>query len=192
MLKELLISEVRINILRIMLPIPTKQYHVRALVRAVGAEINAVRRELNRLVGIGLLRRRQSSNRLYHTVNTDSIYYPELLALIAKEMGLGADIIKHAKELGDVRFAVLSKAFLRGRKPSVLDVDLFLVGSVNLPVLKKIVVDAERSLDREINYTVMNSDEFLHRKRRNDQFVAKFLTQSRTMLIGDEEEFCSI
>lgn len=191
MLKNLFVSEVRINILKTMLPNPTKQYHVRALVRAVGAEINAVRRELHRLEKIGLIRKRKSSNRLYHMVDTASPYYPELLSLIAKEYGLGARIVKHAKELGDVSFAALSRAFLRGRDASVLDVDLFIVGNPNLEVLKKIILDIERELNREINYTVMNKEDFLHRKRRNDHFVMKFLAQNRTMLIGDEEEFSS-
>ena len=192
MLKELFISEVRIKILKTMLPTPNKQYHVRALVRAVGAEINAVRRELTRLETIGLLRKRKSSNRLYYTVNTSCKCYPELLSLIGKEYGMGAEIIKHTKELGDIKFAALSRAFLRGRESTVLDIDLFIVGKANINVLKRIIGETEHKQGAEINYTMMTEDDFLHRKRRNDQFVGKFLAQSRTMLIGDEEEFCAL
>ncbi len=192
MLKDLFISEVRIKILKVMLPNPTKQYHIRALVREVDAEINAVRRELSRLLRIGLLKSRRSSNRIYHTVDTTSAYYPELLSLISKEEGLGQSILKHAKELGQIRFAALSRAFLRGRESSVLDVDLFVVGKPNLEVLKKLVSDTERDLGKEINYTVLSDADFLHRKRRNDQFVMRFLISSRTMLIGDEEAFCAL
>jgi DNA-binding transcriptional ArsR family regulator len=192
MLKDLLISEVRINILKTMLPSPDRQYHVRALVRAVSAEINAVRRELLRLERVGLLRKRKSSNRVYYAVDTSCMYYPELLALIGKEEGLGAQIINHAKELGDMKFAVLSREYLRGRDASVLDVDLFIVGKVNDDVLKRIVSEVEKTLGREINYTVMDEEDFLHRKRRNDNFVSRFMSQSRTMLIGDESEFCDL
>ena len=192
MLKELFVSEVRVNILKTMLGNPSKPIHVRALVRAVDTEINAVRRELQRLTSIGLLRNRQSGNRIYYSVNTGSIYFPELLSLTAKEQGLGADIIKHIRQLGDIRFAVLSRAFLRGRASSVLDVDLFIVGSVNMEVLQKLVKDEESRSGKEINYTVMPEDEFTFRKRRNDTFISKVLSQSRTMLIGDEEEFCGI
>ena len=192
MLKELFVSEVRVNILKIMLGNPSKPFHVRALVRAVDTEINAVRRELLRLTTVGLLRNRQSGNRIYYSVNTNSIYFPELLSLIAKEQGLGADIIKHIRQLGDIRFAVLSRAFMRGRASSVLDVDLFIVGSVNMEILQKLVKDEESRSGKEINYTVMPEDEFTFRKRRNDTFISKVLSQSRTMLIGDEEEFCGI
>ena len=192
MLKDLFVSEVRLRVLSLMLTRPQEQYHVRAIVRAVDAEINAVRRELAKLEGMGLLRKRQSGNRLYYTADTSHLYYSELLALISKEEGVGKMIIKNAKELGSIKFAVLSKAFLKGRKSSVLDVDLFMVGDLNLDYLKRVIASAEREMNREINYSVMSEEDFMFRKRKNDHFVAKILTQSRTMLIGDEEEFCSV
>ena len=192
MLKSLFVSEVRVKTLRVLLTNPAKAFHVRALVRAVETEINAIRRELLRLTSIGLVRKRPSGNRVYYNVNTASQYYPELLSLLAKEYGLGAEIIKNSKELGDLRFAVLARGFSRGREYSVLDVDLFVVGTVNLPVLEAIVDKIQKELKREINYSVMGEDEFTFRKRRNDQFVGKMLSQSRTMLIGDEEAFCAI
>lgn len=175
-----------------MLPQPERSYHVRALVRAVDTEINAVRRELKRLSKVGLLRKRPSGNRLYYSVDTACPLYPELLSLIAKEEGLGADIIKDTKKLGDVKFAILSRAFSRGVERSVLDVDLFLVGNVNLDALQDIVDRYQSRLQKEINYSVMSEDDFEFRKRKNDQFVMKILAQSRTMLIGDEEEFTEL
>ncbi len=192
MINELFVSEVRVKILKLMLPNPSTPFHVRALVRAVGTEINAIRRELNRLTKLGLLKRRPSGNRVYFTVNTASYYYPELLTLVSKEMTLGLKIISSAKQLGGVKFAVLSRAFSRGRQSSLLDIDLFLVGSLNLEVLEKIIAEEEKNLEKEIHYSVMGEDEFLFRKRKNDQFVMRILTQSRTLLIGDEEEFCSL
>lgn len=192
MLKKLFVSEVRLNILKTMLPNPEKPLHVRGIVRAVGTEINAVRRELKKLEEVGLLKKRKSSNRIYYAVDTSCIIYPELLSLIAKEEGIGAEIIKNRRELGDVKFAVLSRRFSRNVPATTLDVDLFVVGSVNFPVLESLVNKYQNELKREINYTVMGEEEFKFRKRKNDQFVSKVLSQGRTMLIGDEYEFWSI
>lgn len=192
MLQNLFISEVRIRILKLLLLNPEESYHVRAIVRAVEAEINAVRRELENLTGMNLLRRRQSSNRIYYTVDTSHIFYSELIGLLAKEDGLGEKIIKNAKDLGDVRFAMLAKPFLRGRESSPLDVDLFLVGNINLSVLENLIKEYQAEIGREMNYSTMSEEEFKHRKRSHDQFVTKVLTQSRTMLIGDEEKFVSV
>lgn len=192
MLKDLFVSEVRLKILKLMLTNPNEQYHVRAIVRAVKAEINAVRRELAKLEGMGLLRKRQSGNRIYYTADTSHIYYSELLAMVAKEDGVGGLILKHAKELGTIKFAMIATAFLKGRKSTVLDVDLFLVGDFDTDVLKRVVSMGEREMGVEINYSVMTEEDFTFRKRKNDHFISKILTQSRTMLIGDEEEFCSV
>jgi hypothetical protein len=192
MLQELLVSEVRLKILKLFVLNPEKSYHVRAVVRAVGAEINAVRRELENLTNINLLRRRQSSNKIFYTVDTAHMFYGDLLGLLAKEEGLGADILKNIRNLGDMQFAVISKGFLRGRAASPLDVDLFIVGNVKMEVLEGLLKIHQDKVGREINYSVMTDDEFRHRKRSNDQFVVRFLTQSHTMLIGDEEKFHSM
>lgn len=192
MLKDLFVSEVRINILRLMLTGPNEQFHVRAIVRAVDAEINAVRRELAKLEEMGLLRKRQSGNRLYYKADTSHIFYSELLAMVSKKEGVGGLILKNAKDLGTIKFAVLSTAFLRGRKSTVLDVDVFVVGDIDLEVMKRLISISEREMGVEINYSVMSEEDFTFRKRKNDHFISKVLTQSRTMLVGDEEEFCAV
>jgi len=193
MLDKLLVSQVRLKILRTMLTRPSEQFHIRGLVREVGTEINAVRRELSNLESVGLLFSRRSGNRIYYTVNVHSTYYPELLALIAKTYGLGANVIAGAKNLGDVKFAVLSKSFAgKRRKSSTLDVDLFVVGKVNIDALEDMVKKEQELRGHEINYAVMGEEEFNYAKRKNDQFVIRVLLQSRIMLIGDEEEFCSL
>ena len=192
MLKELLVSEVRIKILKLMVLNPDKSLHVRAIVRAVGAEINAVRRELENLTNMNLLRKRQSSNRVYYIVDTAHVYYSDLLSLIGKEEGLGGKILKKARELGDVQFAVLSKSFMRGRVLSPLEIDLFLVGTIKMETLEKIISEFQNEAQKEINYSVMTVEEFRHRKRSNDQFVMTFLSKGRSMLIGDEEKLTSM
>lgn len=191
-LKPIFISEARVKILSLLLLNPDKDYHVRAIVRAINTEINAVRRELENLLAANIVTRRQSSNRIYYQARTDHPFYPDLAALCAKDTGIGRNLAKKVKDLGEVEFIVLSKAYVRGRVSSVLDVDLFIVGDVTTSVLEKIVKDHEEETGREINYSVMSSEDFKYRKRINDQFVTKILTQSRVMIFGDEEEFCKV
>jgi DNA-binding transcriptional ArsR family regulator len=190
MLNKILVSEVRVKILKLLLLNPKRSFHIRAIVRNVDAEINAVRRELENLFDVSLVTRRQSSNRIFYQINTEHPFYTELLSLVAKEDGIGASIMKKAKQIGDVSYAMLSLEFLRGRKSSALDVDLFIVGSVNLDILNFIIKEEEEKMGRELNYSVMSMEEFLNRKRTNDSFIYRILTQSRTMLIGDDSKFC--
>ncbi|MBU0535100.1 winged helix-turn-helix domain-containing protein [Patescibacteria group bacterium] len=190
MLNKILVSEVRVKILKLLLLNPKRSFHIRAIVRNVDAEINAVRRELENLFEVSLVTRRQSSNKIFYQINTEHPFYTELLSLVAKEDGVGAAIMKKAPQIGDISYAMLSLEFLRGRKSSALDVDLFIVGSVNLDILSFIIKEEEEKMGREINYSVMGIEEFLNRKRTNDSFIYRILTQSRTMLVGDDSKFC--
>ena len=192
MLQDLFISKVRVDILKLLLLNPGKSFHVRGIVRAVEVEINAIRRELARLEGISLVVKRQSGNRIYYTANTSHLYYPELVSLLAKEGDFVQTLLKKIKDMGKVRFISMAKEFLRGRDSTPLDVDLFIVGDVKVDILKEIVNEYEKKVGKEINYSVMGYDEFMMRKRQQDNFVTRLLIQSRTMIFGDEKEFSSL
>lgn len=192
MLSEILISKVRVKILELFLGTPDGVFHVRDIVRRVSEEINAVRRELARLEKVGLLSSEWRANRRFYGIKKDYIFYPELLSIINKNMGLGGSILKNKGKLGKVRYAMLSGAFVRGKPYSQSDVDLFMVGSIVLPELSSLVKEEESRRDREINFTPMTEEEFSFRKNRRDPFVIGVLSKPRVMLIGDEEEMVKL
>lgn len=185
----LFISKVRIKVVRLFFLHPDVPYHIRGVVREIGEEINAVRRELLRLEQIKLLKSERKGNRLYFVLQDDFPFYDELLSIIYKTYGLGGEILRAQKELGDVKFALLTKAYTKGIKSSMQDLDLILVGKVNVPALTSAVQRAERQTGREINYTVLKDSEFILRKKRRDAFIQSILQGSKIMLIGDEDEF---
>lgn len=192
LLEDLIISRVRVKMLTLFLSSPAKIYHVREVVRQVGEEINAVRRELAHLEKAGLLAKEQRANRLFYRVRKEYPLFYELVELIGKTSGLGWDIVKHKARLGKIKFAMLSGRLLRGLpRKGGNDVDLLVVGSVVLPELSTLVKAEEVKRERELNYTVMTEEEFSFRKRRRDPFVLDVLSGSRIMLIGDEEELVS-
>lgn len=188
-LEDLIISRVRVKMLSLFLSHPGTIFHVRDIVRKVGEEINAVRRELAHMEKHGLVTKEARANRLFYTFRKDYPLYFELIELIAKTSGLGWDILKQKAKLGKIKFAMLSGRFLRGlSKRGSTDVDLLVVGTVVLPELSQIVKAEETRRGREVNYTVMTEEEFLFRKRRRDPFVIGILTGSRSMIVGDEED----
>lgn len=187
MLQDLIVSRVRVKILSLFLLNPGEMYYVRQIVRAVSEEINAVRRELAHLEKRGLLRSETRGNRLYYKVRQDYPLYFDLLQIINKETGLGGAIMKKRRRLGKVVFAMLSGKFIRHLERKKNEVDLLIIGDIVAAELDKLVRDAEKKLEREINYTVMSEKEFTFRKRRNDPFVRSILGGSRIMVIGDEE-----
>lgn len=189
LLEDLIISRVRVKMLSLFLSNPSVIYHVREVVRQVGEEINAVRRELAHLEKGGMLSKEQRANRLFYRFRREYPLYFELMELIGKTSGLGWDIIKNKARLGKIKFAMLSGRYLRGLPhKGGSDVDLLIVGTVVLPELAALVKAEEAKRERELNYTVMSEEEFTFRKRRRDPFVLEILSGSRVMLVGDEEE----
>ncbi len=188
MLEDLFTSKVRVDMLKLFLLDVEEEYYVREITRAVGTEINAVRRELQNLEDLKLVEKWRRGNRLYYKIVADHPFYDPLLVLIAHEAGLGGLIVKHKRKLGNIKYAFIAKALPKGRVPSEDDVDLVLVGDINVEVLKQYVRKAEKEHDHEINYMVLSETEFNALKSRKDAFISKILTIPRIMLLGDEEE----
>lgn len=189
MLEDIVISRVRVKILTLFLTHPGVIFHVRDIVRRVDEEINAVRRELAHLEKAGMVSKEHRANRLFYNFRKDYPIYFELLELINKSSGMGADIIKQKAKLGKLKFVMVSGRYVRGLpNKSASDVDLLVVGNVVLPELSQIIKAEETRREREINYTVMTEEEFEFRKSRRDPFVITVLSGSRVLIIGDEED----
>jgi len=191
-LSDIITSKVRIKILELFFSDLSEMYHVRGIVRAVGEEINAVRRELDRLEKAGLLKKETRGNRLYYWVREDYEFYGDMLSVVAKTTGLGAEIIDNKKKVGKISFIMFSGKFVR-RKDRKRDdeVDILVVGDIVLPELANLIRVEESKRGKEINYTVMSREEFDFRKRRRDPFLLGILSGSRTMVVGDEESLVS-
>lgn len=187
-LGDIVTSKVRIKLLELFFGNPNEMYHVRAVVREVKEEINAVRRELARLEEAGILKKEQRGNRVYYWVRSDYPMYGDLISLVAKNTGLGLSIISNKSKLGKINHIMFSGKFARYKDRKKDDeVDILVIGEVVLPELATIIRAEESKRAREINYTVMSRDEFDFRKKRRDPFLLGILAGSRVMIIGDED-----
>lgn len=191
MLEEFFISKVRVNILDLFLKNSADSFYVRQIARKVGTEINAARRELDRLTKIKLLKRVVRGNRVFYQLRPEFVFVPELLGLIHKNTGLGSQIIKKSSELGRVDFAVLTHYFIWKQPLAKETVDLALVGKINLKELTELIEKEQVSFGREINYAVISPEDFSKLKSRRDHFVYQLLLDTRVVLVGDESAFKS-
>jgi len=186
---NIITSKVRIKILELFLSDLSEMYHVRGIVRETSEEINAVRRELDRLEKAGLFKKEPRGNRLYYWVRKDYALFGDLLSMVSKTTGLGAAILQNKKKLGSLSFIMFSGGFVRRKKRRKDDeVDILIVGEVVLPELANLVRVEESKRNHEINYTAMSREEFDFRKKRRDPFLLGILSRSRVMVLGDEED----
>ena len=184
-LSDFIVSRVRIKLLQVLLSSPEELFYVRQLGRKIDEEINAVRRELLHLAKVGILKSQPRGNRSYFWANKDYLYYPELLALAAKSTGLGQAIIKHKDKLGRIVFSFMSMRLAKRLAVKTGQVDLLIVGDLDLERLQQAIKNFENQIGREINYTYMPKDEFLYRQEVKDRFLNSLLSADKVVLIND-------
>lgn len=187
-LQDFIVSRVRDKLLKILLPVPGEMYYVRQLTRATGEEINAVRRELLRMMQRGMVKAEPRGNRLYYYFRSDYLFYEELLRLVVKTTGLGGEIINNKAKLGKIKLVMFSGKFVHHLERRQDEVDVLIVGTIVLPELAKLIRTEEVLRKTEINYTIMTPEEFSFRKSRRDSFALSTINQSRIMILGSEQE----
>lgn len=188
-LQDFMISRVRVKMFELFFSNISEMYYVREITRKTREEINAVRRELDRMLDAGILKSEQRGNRLYYFLNQRYVYYQELQQMVAKSVGLGKRVRKYRRKLGSVSFVMFSAKFIQRMQPRQGEVDLLVVGDVVLPELEAMIKEEEKAIGREINYAVFSDEEFEFRKTRRDPFIMDVLYSSRVMVIGSEADF---
>ncbi|MCD8485160.1 winged helix-turn-helix domain-containing protein [Candidatus Woesebacteria bacterium] len=186
-LVDFMISRVRVKMIHLFFRNPNEIYYVREITREINEEINAVRRELERMTDAGMLKNEKRGNRLYYYLNKSYDFYPELLRLAAKSSGLGKEIKKARKTIGNPRFVTFSTKFAQYKNRAHDEVDILLVGDVKMQTLTPLIQKEEKRRGHEINYTTMTLEEFEFRKTRRDPFVNEILSGGVIMIIGDED-----
>lgn len=190
-MEGLLVSRVRIKLLKLFLTTQEPLLHVREIVRRTNEEINAVRRELLRMEKFGMVESEWRANRRLYHFRKDYIYYRELLGMVVKSTGLGRSIIQNKGKLGRIKYAMLATRFVKNEPSGPEDVDLLVVGQLVLPELQAIIADEQTRREYEINYSFMDEAELHFRIKRRDPFILRVVTQPKIMLLGSEEELLS-
>ena len=188
MLEHIIPSKTRRKTLELFFHHPHENYYLRRVVRDVDEEVNAVKRELDILENAKVLTKERRLNKVFYRINKSYIYYDEFLRMFSKTTFLATEIYKNISKIGKIKFIVLSIRYIKQQPIKSDEIYLLIVGTVVTPEVSSIVSQAEKTFIQEINFTVMNEDEFNFRKRNNDPFIWRFLKQAKVILIGTEEE----
>ena len=184
MLEALISSRTRVKLLSLFLLNPEKEYYIREIVRITGMNYNAVRRELAKLDTFGLIIPQRKGNQQYYTVNRSFFLYDDLQRIVLKTEGAGMIIRNHLVSSGRIVCSFIYGSFARGAAGSKSDIDLFIVGTLDENLLIPLVHAAERETGREINYTLMEPEEFRKRKESADPFVMNVMKEKKIMIEG--------
>lgn len=187
MLKKLLGSRIRINILKLLIFNPKKEYYIREIERLIKGPFDPVRRELIHLESIGLLKSRISGRQKYYCVNMKHILFPEFKSMILKTVGIGDTIKNSVKDRNDIIMAFIYGSYAKNAENAESDIDLFVVGEISSKDLQEIVSDIESQTKREINPTVYPVKELKEKHRAQNHFILSVFKEPKIFLKGAED-----
>lgn len=176
-LKALFSSKTRIKLLTTFLLNPDEEYFIRELTRKLDEQINSIRRELDNLKKIGLLKSRVKNRKKYYFTNKDFVIYNELKDIILKAMNNDTELIKKIGKLGEVDLLVLSGAFV-GKKS---DVDLLVVGDIDKSKLQAELSESSKS-GKNLRFTNMAKKDFLYRLECKDKFIHDMIVDEKSIV----------
>ncbi|MYB40144.1 transcriptional regulator [Candidatus Saccharibacteria bacterium] len=196
MIENLFGSKTRYKLLKLFMSNPNQSFYVREITRKIDEQINSVRRELQNLLSIGVIKSDSSNNRLYYEVNQKFEKYQALVNLFSKGAGAaerakspaaekdegqaasdpasvdGQKLADKERALGNVSLVVLSGIFTRDKTTPA---DLLIVGNVTPSSLKTYVEDLESTIDGEVRYMIMDEEQFAYRRQIRDRSISLML-----------------
>jgi hypothetical protein len=193
MLEQLFGSKTRVKILRVFFREPERAFFVRELGRAVDAQINAVRRELELLIDVDLIQevdipkkidtsKAGAALRKYYSLNSESILYPEMQALLVKAQSMGQQqfIEDLKKKIGTPELIVLTGLFTGDRHAQT---DILVVGDIKTRSLDRLIKKYEKDSGAEVRYTTMDLNEFFDRRHMMDKFLYSIFESVHTKVV---------
>ncbi len=171
---QLFDSRVRARLIKFFMLNNKDEYHFSEIVQKNKTNAVQVNRELARLEKIKMIVSRTRKGRRYFKTNQDFIFFPELKSLVVKSNTLPeCRSLGRVKNIGRVKLALMSGVFLNFPKSRA---DLLIVGDeLSQAKIKHLLENLEAEVGKEINYSILSSEEFKYRTDMLDKFIMEFL-----------------
>jgi predicted transcriptional regulator len=190
MLEQLFGSKTRVKLLRLFLNNPDQQFYLRELARRLKTQLNSVRREMDNLEKIGIVKVRlddgepvieKGGQKKYFLANIDFILFPELKALFMKsQLLLEKSFVSKIESLARPQLFILTGIFVGSKEMAT---DMLIVGNINRDKLAAVIKAFERDFGQNINYTVMSLQEFSYRRDITDKFLYDILEGEKITIV---------
>lgn len=184
-----LFGKTRQAVLALLFDQPGQTYYLREIARLTGIAPGPLQHELGQLHKADLLVREQDGNRVTYRANTAHPIFSDLQGLVSKTCGVPAQLSTALAPLAArIRFAAIYGSLAKGTNHARSDVDLLLVGDLDLQTALTALAPVEARIGREVSVRVFSSEEFRERRARQDHFIAGVLAGPLPPLLGTPDD----
>ena len=188
---EALFGQTKRRVLALLFGRPESAFYLREIARETGSGTGAVQRELAQLVAAGLVRRSRQGLHVYFNADPASPVFGEMRSLLAKTAGI-ADVLRaglaELPRKAKILVAFIYGSVAAGQHTSASDIDLMVIGRVELADLLPALRPIQDRLGREVNPTIYRAEELAE----PSSFVRRVLDGPKIMLVGTEDDIANV
>lgn len=173
-------SGARVKLLQQFLLNQEAEFFIRELTRILDEQINSLRRELENLETIGMLKSREKNRKKYYRINPHFPLLHEFTSIIRKSNEKYQNILKKMNKLGEIELCILSGVFV-GNKSTV---DVFVVGDLRADDLQTFVNNEFE--EENLKVGVMSKEDFLYRITLKDKFVSQLFSDFDNLILKNK------
>lgn len=180
-------SKTRKAIFKLYFTNPETEHYLRELERALKIPVSMIRKELVRLEEEGVFASHKKGNLAYYHINKSYPLFAELKSIVFKTIGVQGLLKELIEKIKGIKVAFIYGSFAKNNENAASDIDVFIVGNPDEDEIIREINNVEKSLKREINYTLYTIAEFKKKKRQKDSFILGLLENTKIFLIGDKD-----
>ena len=190
---DVLISKTKQKILSVTLLNPDKWWYLSDLAKKIDTSPSSLQRDLINLSNADILEKRQEANRIYYRANKDCPLFYELQGIIIKTVGISDKLASALKPLSKhIRISFIFGSIARREDMSKSDVDIMIIGEIKLSDVVNKLKPVQKIIDREINPTVYQTNEFKKGLREKKPFLMEVIGGGKLFIIGNENRLAEI
>jgi predicted nucleotidyltransferase len=183
-----LFSSTRAELLGLFFNNPDDRFYLREIARHIGKDAAGIKRELDKLVKIGLLAKEKRGVQKYYYANKNSPIFSEMKGLIFKTTGAQGAMKTSLSRLKGVQVAFIYGSYAKGAEKEESNINIMVIGQANITELNDMVMGLEEKLKRDIDYLVFDELEYRKRKESKDPFIRDMLKSKKIFLVGKEDD----
>lgn len=177
-----------VAVLSLFLARPEADFYQREMAALTGQRLSQVQRELTRLQAAGLVSGARRGNRVYYRAAVEHPAFADLQAVFVKTVGVVEVLEESLRHWGEtIEVAFIFGSLAARRELAASDIDVCIVGDVDVQGVIAGLAAAEQRTGREINVVAYPAKEFRAKVAEGQSFALELLDGPKLWVIGDQQ-----
>jgi predicted nucleotidyltransferase len=188
-LSSVLFTDYRSRVLGLLLLHPERTYYLREIARLTSTIPGTLKRELDKLMEVGLLTVKKVGNQNHYQANRECPIYEDLANVLRKTSGLADVLMSGLLPISEkIQSAFVFGSVASGNVNAKSDIDLMLIGDLTYAEVVFLMHPLQEQLGREINPKIFTVKEWQKLMQDNGAFVHDVLSKTKLFIIGDDQQ----